>query len=136
MSNRSGFTLIEILLVAVIIGALASIVMPRLGGKTDQAMIAAAKIDITSNVSTALKLYELDNGFFPTTEQGLTALVTKPTTQPVPRNWNGPYLEKFPQDPWGRPYIYKCPGTHGFAYDLYSLGRNNIDDETNINSWD
>jgi len=135
-SSRKGFTLVEILLVVVIIGALAAMVFPRLTGRSEQAKVAAAKLDITSNIATALKLYELDNGFFPTTEQGLNALLQKPASSPAPQNWNGPYLEKRPIDPWGREYIYKQPGEHGFDYDLYSLGRNDKDDETNISNWE
>ena len=120
-----GFSLVEILLVVIIIGTLSAMVIPRLTGRSDQARIAAAKADVEVNIATALKLYELDNGFFPTTEQGLAALLKKPTTDPIPQNWNGPYLENRPKDPWGRPYQYESPGTHRpHDYDLYSLGRN------------
>jgi general secretion pathway protein G len=123
--NQAGFSLIEILLVVIIIGTLAAMVVPRLAGRSDQARIATAKADIEVNVPTALKLYELDNGYFPTTAQGLTALLKKPTAPPVPQNWNGPYLEKTPLDPWGRPYQYESPGQHrAHDYDLYSLGKN------------
>jgi len=134
--NKKGFTLIEILLVLVILGALAAMVLPRLSGRSEQAKVTAAKVDINSNIATALKLYELDNGMFPTTEQGLMALMVKPTRSPVPRNWSGPYLERLPRDPWGRTYIYKFPGTHGFDYDLFSLGRNDKDDDSNITNWE
>lgn len=122
--SQRGFTLIEILLVVVIIGTLAAMMIPRISGRSDQARNAAAKADVDVNIPTALKLYELDNGFFPTTEQGLAALLRKPTTQPVPQNWNGPYLEKTPIDPWGRPYQYESPGTHRpHDYDLHSFGK-------------
>lgn len=122
----------EILLVVIIIGTLVAMVVPRLSGRSEQAKIAAAKADVTVNIPTALKLYELDNGFFPTTEQGLTALVKKPTTAPIPsQNWNGPYLDKIPIDPWGKPYQYASPGTHRtHDYDLSSSGKNPKEDKT------
>lgn len=116
-----GFTLIELMLVVIIIGALVAMVMPRLTGRSEQARVAAAGADINVNIATGLKLYELDNGSFPSTEQGLAALLTKPSGA---QNWRGPYLEKKPIDPWGREYQYKSPGTHRvYDYDLYSLGR-------------
>jgi general secretion pathway protein G len=119
--NASGFTLIEIMLVVIIIGALVAMVMPRLTGRGEQARQAAAEADIRANIATALKLYELDNGNFPSNEEGLNALLSKPSTA---ANWNGPYLEKKPTDPWGREYKYKCPGEHRTAdYDLYSVGK-------------
>ncbi len=122
---NKGFSLIEILLVVIIIGTLSAMVVPRLMGRSDQARRAAAKADVEVNIATALKLYELDNGFFPTTEQGLEALMTKPSTPPIPQNWNGPYLEKRPVDPWGRPYQYASPGTfRPHDYDLFSQGKN------------
>lgn len=133
--NRYAFTLIEILLVVVIISALAAMVLPRLTGRSEQARIATAKVDITSNIATALKLYELDNGFFPSTEQGLDALMKKPSSSPMPAAWNGPYTERPAIDPWGRPYVYKCPGTHNPDYDLYSDGPNESDEKDNINNW-
>src|SRR3989338_1620067 len=118
---QRGFTLIEILLVVIIIGTLAAMMVPRFAGRSDQARKAAAKADIEVNIATALKLYELDNGFFPSTEQSLASLMEKPTASPAPQNWNGPYLEKKPVDPWGRPYQYESPGTHRpHDYDLFS----------------
>lgn len=132
----TGFTLIEILLVVVIIGALSAMVLPRLVGRSDQARLTAAKVDINTNIATALKLYELDNGNFPTTEQGLNALLTKPTTNPAPENWNGPYIERKPIDPWGRVYMYKSPGDHRPDYDLYSTGKDGKESEDDIKNWE
>ena len=134
----AGFTLIEILLVIIIIATLSAMVIPRLTGRSEQARKAAAVADVQVNVPTALKLYELDNGFFPTTEQGLEALQKQPATNPLPKNWNGPYLEKVPMDPWNRPYQYQSPGTRRpHDYDLFSLGKNHdpkaVDDD--INNW-
>lgn len=125
LGQHGGFTLIEILLVVIIIGTLAAMMIPRFSGRSDQARAVAAKTDVEVNIPTALKLYELDNGFFPTTEQGLAALMKVSTSDPVPKNWNGPYLEKMPIDPWGRPYQYLSPGIHRpHDYDLFSLGKN------------
>lgn len=122
--REKGFSLIEIILVVIIIATLSAMAVPRLTGRSEQARKAAAKTDIEVNLPTALKLYELDNGFLPSTEQGLNALIQKPTTSPIPENWNGPYLEKMPLDPWGRPYQYQTPGTHRpHDYDLYSKGK-------------
>ena len=135
MKNQQGFTLIEILLVVVIIGALASMVLPRFAGRSEQAKVTIARVDIDANIASALKLYELDNGAFPTTGQGLEALLNKPTMAPVPANWNGPYLEKEPTDPWGRRYQYQHPGTHGTNYDLFSYGPSEKDEKSRINSW-
>jgi len=116
------------MIVVIIISALAAMVMPRLTGRTEQARVAIAESDINSNIATALKLYELDNGNYPSSEQGLDALLAKPSSNPAPLNWNGPYLEKKPVDPWKNSYQYKCPGTHNTAsYDLYSLGKDGVD---------
>lgn len=129
-----GFTLIELMLVVIIIGALVAMVLPRLTGRSEQARIAAAEADIKANIATALKLYELDNGSFPTTDEGLQALLTKPASA---HNWNGPYLEKKPIDPWGRPYRYRCPGQHRPAdYDLYSLGKDGVESEDDVTNWE
>ena len=135
MKGEKGFTLIEILLVVVIIGALAAMVVPRLAGRSEQAKITISRVDIDANIASALKLYELDNGTFPTAGQGLDALLKKPASGPIPSNWNGPYLEKEPFDPWGRKYQYQFPGTHGVNYDLYSFGPNEKEDKDNINNW-
>ena len=129
-----GFTLIELMLVVIIIGALVAMVMPRLTGRGEQARIAAAKADIQSNIATGLKLYELDNGEFPSTEEGLNALLVKP---PSANNWRGPYLEKKPIDPWSREYKYKSPGEHRQSdYDLYSLGKDGIEGNDDITNWE
>ncbi len=130
-----AFTLIEIMLVVIIIGALAAMVVPRLTGRSEQAKKNIAKADIDTHLSTALKLYELDNGSFPTTSQGLDSLLHKPTSSPVPENWNGPYIEKPPIDPWGHPYIYESPGKHRPDYDLYSKGKDQASDKDDISNW-
>lgn len=133
-----GFTLIELMIVVIIIAALAAVVVPRLSGRTDQAKIAIAEADINSNISMALKLYDLDNGNFPTTEQGLNALLSKPSSNPAPANWNGPYLEKKAIGPWKNPYQYKCPGVHNTAgYDLYSLGKDGAEGtDDDVTNWE
>ena len=129
---KRGFTLIELMLVVIIIGALVAMVMPRLTGRGEQARIAAAKADIQVNIATALKLYELDNGDFPSTEEGLMALLDKPSSA---ANWNGPYLEKSPLDPWNREYKYKYPGEHRPDFDLYSLGRDGVESVDDVKNW-
>jgi general secretion pathway protein G len=129
-----GFTLIELMLVVIIIGALVAMVMPRLTGRGEQARVAAAKADIQANIATALKLYELDNGEFPSTEEGLNALMAKSASA---TNWRGPYLEKKPIDPWNREYKYKSPGEHRQSdYDLYSLGKDGIESNDDITNWE
>jgi len=132
---KSAFTLVEIMLVVIIIGALAAMVIPRLTGRSEQAKTAAAQADINSHLATALKLYELDNGNFPTTSQGLEALLVKTTSNPVPTNWNGPYIEKKPVDPWSRPYVYASPGSHRSDYDLSSKGKDINKEEDDITNW-
>jgi len=134
-SNTHGFTLIELMLVVIIIGALVAMVMPRLSGRGEQARVAAATADIMSNIATGLKLYELDNGEFPSTEEGLNALFVKPAGATA--NWKGPYLEKKPVDPWGREYKYKYPGEHRTAdYDLSSLGKDGAESEDDVKNWE
>jgi general secretion pathway protein G len=133
-AKHKGFTLIELMLVVIIIGALVAMVMPRLTGRGEQARIAASKADVQSNIATALKMYELDNGRYPTSEEGLNALLNRPGSA---TNWNGPYLEKKPIDPWGREYKYKCPGDHRPAdYDLYSLGRDGVEGADDVSNWE
>jgi general secretion pathway protein G len=117
--NHTGFTLIEVMVVLVILGVLAALVVPSIVGRTDDARVTAARADIAA-LMQALKLYRLDNGVYPTAAQGLAALAQKPTTSPVPANWK-PYIEKLPNDPWGRPYGYAQPGVKG-EVDVYSHG--------------
>ncbi len=117
--RAGGFTLIELMVVLVIMGVLAALIVPNIIGRTDEARVTAAKTDI-GTIMQALKLYKLDNGVYPSQEQGLQALVVKPSTAPVPGNWK-PYLEKLPNDPWGRPYQYLNPGVKG-PVDVFSYG--------------
>ncbi len=121
MRMRLGFTLLEIMVVVVILGVLAALVVPSVIGRPDEARLIAAKHDLAA-LMQALKLYRLDNQTYPTSEQGLQALVQKPASAPVPVNWkNGGYLDRLPRDPWGKPYQYLNPGTHG-EIDVFSLG--------------
>jgi general secretion pathway protein G len=122
--SDGGFTLIELIVVIVILGILAGLVLPRFMGRTEEARRTKAKLQI-ENLEGALKLYKLDNGTYPTTEQGLEALVQKPTTGVIPKNWReGGYLEKnkIPEDPWGKPYVYISPEIKNKDFDLKSLG--------------
>lgn len=123
--RTSGFTLIELLLVVVIIGILAAIVVPKLTGRSEDARISAAKSDL-NNIRTALSMYEVDNGKYPTSDQKLQALLQKPGGTPEPKNWKGPYLQnmtEIPKDPWGNEYVYICPGVkNATGYDLFSAG--------------
>jgi general secretion pathway protein G len=136
--NNNGFTLIEIMLVVIIIGILSGIILPRLTGKTNEARIAAARADINGTLSTSLDLYELDTGKYPTTEQGLGALIEKPTTSSEPMNWKGPYLKKkeILKDPWGKEYLYESPGKNNKDYDLASAGPDgSIGTDDDIANW-
>ena len=139
--NRGGFTLIEIMVVIVILAMLAALVGPKLMGRTDDAKIQTTRTQI-SNLETALKLYKLDNGGYPSTEQGLTALVTKPGVGVIPKSYkDGGYLEKkqVPKDGWGNDYLYVSPGEHG-DYDLFSYGADGAKGGDNKNAdvtnWD
>lgn len=138
-STQNGFTLIEIMVVIVIIGILATLVVPKIMGRPDEARIVSAKHDVSTLVQ-ALKLYKLDNGRYPTTEQGLNALVSKTSTDPLPMNWKlGGYLDKLPQDPWGIAYQYSNPGTHNNEIDVYSFGADGkpggTDNDSDIGNW-
>ncbi|MFA5069516.1 MAG: type II secretion system major pseudopilin GspG [Candidatus Omnitrophota bacterium] len=135
MKNRA-FTLIELMLVVIIISVLVAMVVPRLVGRSQQARAAAAQAQIEAHLATALDLYELDNGMYPVTEQGIDALIYKPSSSPVPPNWKGPYIKKTPLDPWGSPYIYMCPGIHNTGdYDLFSYGPDGIESADDIINW-
>jgi len=136
---RRGFTLIEVLVVVAILGILAAIVVPRIMDRPDEAKRVAAKADVAAIVQ-ALKLYRLDNGNYPTTDQGLIALVQKPTTAPIPPNWKqGGYLDKLPRDPWGSDYQYLSPGVRG-EIDVFSLGadraRGGEGNSADIGNWE
>ncbi|MCR4298668.1 MAG: type II secretion system major pseudopilin GspG [Gallionella sp.] len=137
--GQRGFTLIEIMVVVVILGILAALVAPKLMGRTDDARIVAAKQDIATIVQ-GLKLYRLDNQRYPTTEQGLQALVIKPTSGPDAGGWKpGGYLDKLPKDPWGNPYQYLSPGIRG-EIDVFSLGGDGqpggSGNDADIGSWE
>jgi general secretion pathway protein G len=139
--HTGGFTLLEIIVVVFILSLLAAIVAPRIIGRTDDARIAEAKVQIR-NFETALKLFKMDSGFYPDTQQGLESLVQKPASGKIPQNYReGGYLEqrKIPLDPWGNPYLYVSPGLHG-DYDLMSYGADGKEGgegkDADITSWD
>ena len=129
-----GFTLIEVMVVVVIIAILAAIVVPRILQRPEQARMVAAKQDILS-IQNAMALYKLDNAFYPSTDQGIQALVTKPSDSPTPQNWaNNGYLKSLPVDPWGNPYHYLNPGKHG-SIDIWSDGPPDTDPKQEIGNW-
>ncbi len=133
-----GFTLIEVMVVILIIGVLAALVVPKVMSRPDEARITASKVDI-AQITQALNLYKLDNGRYPTTEQGLAALVKKPTISPIPANWKSEgYLDRVPKDPWGTPYQYLQPGVHG-AIDVFSFGADRVSggegNDADIGNW-
>jgi len=137
--EQRGFTLLEVMVVVVILGILAALVVPKIISRPDEARVIAAKHDLASLLQ-ALKLYRLDNQRYPTTEQGLQALVSQPTTTPVPLNWKaGGYVERLPRDPWGNPYQYLNPGVHG-EVDVFSFGGDGATggegNDADIGSWD
>lgn len=137
--RQRGFTLIEIMVVVVILGILAALVVPQVMGRPDQAKVTVAKTDITA-IGSSLDMYKLDNGNYPSTQQGLDALVKKPSGNPQAKNWNkDAYLKKLPVDPWGNPYQYLSPGTKG-RIDLYSFGSDGkeggTDNDSDIGNWD
>ena len=135
--RTGGFTLIELMVVVMILGVLAALVVPRVMSRPDQARVVAAKADI-ARIDQQLKLYRLDNGRYPSTDQGLQALVTPPTSGAPAQNWKQ-YLDKVPMDPWGKPYQYLNPGVHG-EIDIFSLGADGqpggSGDDADIGSWD
>jgi len=137
--RRAGFTLIEIMVVVVILGILAALVMPRILDRPEEARRTKAAIDIKS-IETALNLYKIDNGVYPSLEQGLAALVEKPAIGGIPRAWrDGGYLPRVPKDPWGGGYVYLIPGAHG-PFDLSSLGPDAAPggegNDADINNWE
>ena len=141
IKNVRGFTLIELMVVIIILGILAMYVAPKIMGRPDEARQVKARLDMAS-LETALKLYKLDNGMYPGTEQGLQALVAQPETGTLAKKWRkGGYLEKnrVPKDPWGNEYIYLCPGVND-DYDIISYGADGVsggeDKNKDINSWD
>jgi len=138
LSQQRGFTLIEIMVVVIILGILVAMVAPNVIGRIDDAQMTKAKTEIRT-MESALKFFRIDNFSYPTTEQGLDALVNKPT-DPNIRNWKaGGYIDRMPNDPWNRPYLYLNPGTHG-EFDLYSLGRDGQPGgegiDADIGNWD
>lgn len=125
LRNEDGLTLIEVMMVVIILGVLVALVVPQFAGRTEQARKAAAQADINANIAMALEMYLLDNSVYPTTEQGLEALLRTPEAPPIPMSWRGPYLKKNTalKDPWGQPYVYISPGENNpESYDLYSTG--------------
>lgn len=135
---QAGFTLIEVMIVIVIMGIMASLIVPKIMGRPDEARVVASKEDIAS-ILQALKLYKLDNQRLPSTEQGLQALVTKPSSPPVPSNWKSDgYLDRLPKDPWGNPYQYLSPGLNG-DIDVFSFGSDGAiggeGNDADIGSW-
>ena len=133
-----AFTLIEVMVVVAILAVLAALIVPKVMSRPDEARVVAARQDIASLLQS-LKLYRLDNLRYPTTEQGLAALVTRPTLAPVPPNWKpGGYLERLPRDPWGNPYQYLSPGLHG-EVDVFSFGADGVAGgegfDADIGSW-
>ncbi len=124
---RSGFTLLEMLVVLVVLGLLAGLIGPQLFGRVGEAKATTAKTQMEL-LGVALDSYRLDNGNYPVTAQGLEALSSRPGRQPAPLNWRGPYLRKaVPLDPWGRPYLYQAPSRGGEGYELRSLGRDGVE---------
>ena len=138
MKKSHGFSLIEIMVVLVIIAILAAIIVPKVMSRPDQARMVNAREDVMA-IQNAMDMYRLDNGFYPTTDQGIQALVAKPNTPPIPMNWEaGGYLQQMPVDPWGQAYHYVNPGQHG-SIDIYSYGPSGqpgtSDNNTIIGNW-
>lgn len=131
--RQAGFTLIEVMVVVIILGILAAVVVPNIMDKPDEARITKAKQDIRA-LEEALNRYKLDNYDYPSTEQGLDALVNKPTGSPEPRRWKGPYVKKVPNDPWQNAYQYMNPGVHG-VIDVFSTGKQVGSPDDDIGNW-
>jgi len=131
--KQAGFTLIEVMVVVVILGILAAVVVPNIMSKPDEARVSKAKQDVRA-LEAALNAYKLDNYDYPSTEQGLAALVKKPSGTPEPKHWNGPYVKKVPLDPWQNPYQYMNPGVHG-DIDIFSTGKNVASPDDDIGNW-
>jgi len=139
LRDRSGFTLIEIMVVIVILGLLAALVVPKLIGRTEEAKKTQARVQI-KNIEQALGLFKLDNGFYPATEQGIEALIKMPDAGRIPKNYRKDgYMDRLPKDPWKNPYVYISPGAHG-DYDISSYGADGTaggeGEDADINSWD
>lgn len=133
VQKAKGFTLIEIMVVVVILGILAAIIVPKIISRPEEAKLVKAKQDVRV-LESALELYHLDNGFYPSTDQGLQALIQKPSGEPVPTNWKaGGYIKELPMDPWGHAYQYLNPGSHG-EIDIFSFGPKGTE-ETEIGNW-
>jgi len=134
--KQNGFSLIEIMVVVVILSILAALVVPKIINRPEEARIVKAKQDVLT-LQNALELYQLDNGFYPSTEQGLNALINKPNDPPIPEHWS-PYLKFLPKDPWGHAYLYNNPGEHG-DIDIYTYGRtgmpNGKGQDAEIGNW-
>jgi general secretion pathway protein G len=141
--NCRGFTLVELMIVVSIIGLLVGVLLVSVNTQRDKANRTRAAADI-KEMDTALGIYQADNGFYPSTQQGIQALLTKPTTPPVPQNWTGPYLRnktRAPLDPWGHEYVYICPGEHNpTSFDLFSYGKDGraggSDNDADVVPWD
>lgn len=131
MKYQRGFSLIEIMVVVVILGILAALVVPKIINRPDEARIVKARQDVLA-IQNALELYKLDNGFYPSTDQGLMALVEKPTSNPIPNDWKT-YLKSLPKDPWGRDYLYLHPGQHG-DIDVFTYGASGQTGGSGINA--
>ena len=139
LGGCTGFTLLEIMVVIVILGLLAALVVPKLIGRTEEAKRTQALLQI-KNIEQALQLFKLDNGFYPETQQGIEALVREPEIGRIPKNYRqGGYIDRVPKDPWGNPYVYLSPGLHG-DYDISSYGADEVQggegEDADINSWD
>ncbi|HSZ54962.1 MAG TPA: type II secretion system major pseudopilin GspG [Tepidisphaeraceae bacterium] len=132
-NRKSGFTLVELMLVMLILAILAAVVVPRIAGRGEDAKKAAAKADIT-NISSALDSFEVECGRYPTSDEGLQALVMQPGNVPQ-GSWKGPYVKLVPKDPWGNPYVYVAPGQHSKDYDLYTTQGAKDSTGNEINNW-